>query len=206
MSGYEKPFTLRFATFEFVGSQWRKTLQLNERSAPSAEFQVASINIEENSNREPIPYRQPTGAIRAVNRGTQLQSLANEQSIVLGVENLGPQGEQLIKKTYPGGLNLVNYSNMRMFVHGEGFDQRGDLELIIRMGSDLENNYYEYRQPVTPTDPATPFGPFDTNESGRLEEEAAAVWLYDENNVNINLSAFNALKQLRDQMRLSGSK
>ena len=200
MSGYEKPFTLRFATFEFVGSQWRKTLLLNERSAPSADFQVASINIEENSNREPIPYRQPTGAIRAVNRGSQLQSLANEQSIVLGVENLGPQGEQLIKKTYPGGLNLVNYSNMRMFVHGEGFDQRGDMELIIRMGSDLENNYYEYRQPVSPTDLATPFGPFDTNESARLEEEAAAIWLYDENSVNINLSAFNALKQLRDQV------
>ena len=34
-----------------------------------------------------------------------------------------------------------------MFVHGEGFDDRGDAELVIRMGNDLENNFYEYRQP-----------------------------------------------------------
>lgn len=200
MSGYGKPFTLRFATFEFVGSQWRKAEQQNLASDPAADIKISSINIEENGSREPIPYRQPSGGIRAVNRGAQLQSLANEQSLVLQVENLGPQGVQLVKKVVPGGLNLINYSNMRMFLHGEGYQRRQDVELVIRLGTDLENNYYEYRQPVTPTDPDHPFQPYDPDDGARMEEEAALVWLYEENSMNLVLSAFNALKQLRDQL------
>jgi cell surface protein SprA len=128
-----------------------------------------------------------------------LQSLQNEQSIVLDVDNLGPGGVQLIKRVYPGGLDLLNYSNMRMFVHGEGFDNRGDAELVMRFGNDLENNYYEYRQPVTPSDPNFPFQPFDPGNSGQLMDEAEEVWLYEENSMNIVLAAFNQLKQLRDQ-------
>lgn len=199
MSGYEKPFTLRFATLEFVGSQWRQDETINENSDPNADLRISTINIEENSNRRPFPYRQPAGAIRAQDRGTQLQSLQNEQSIVLDVDNLSPGAVQFIKRVYPGGLNLLNYSNMRMFVHGEGYENRGDAEMVMRFGNDLENNYYEYRQPVTPSDPNFPFQDFDPGNSGQLMEEAERIWLYDENSMNIVLAAFNQLKQLRDQ-------
>lgn len=199
MSGYEQPFTLRFASLEFVGNQWRQDENINSESDPNAEISISTINIEENSNRRPIPYRQPRGAIRAQNRGTQLQSLQNEQSIVLQAENLGPGSLQLVKRVYPGGQNLLNYSNMRMFVHGEGFEERGDVELVVRFGNDLENNYYEYRQPVTPTNPNFPYQEFDPASNVLLDEEAKQVWLYDENSMNIVLSAFNQLKQLRDQ-------
>lgn len=199
MSGYQRPFTLRFASFEFVGSQWREAESINSASDPGAGIKVSTINIEENSNRRPIPYRQPLGSIRALDRGTQLQSLSNEQSIVLEASNLGPGAVQMVRRNYPGGLNLLNYSNMRMFVHGEGFENRGEAELILRFGNDLENNYYEYRQPVTPTDPTYPFQNYDPGEGPRLEEEGEQVWLYEENSMNIVLSAFNRLKQLRDQ-------
>lgn len=199
MSGYKQPFTLRFATLEFVGSQWRQDETINQNSDPTAELRISTINIEENSNRRPIPYRQPFGAIRAQNRGSQLQSLQNEQSIVLDVSNLSPGGVQLIKRVYPGGLDLLNYTNMRMFVHGEGYENREDAELVMRFGNDLENNYYEYRQPVTPSDPNFPYLPFDPGNSGQLLDEAERVWLYEENSMNIVLSAFNQLKQLRDQ-------
>jgi len=199
MSGYEQPFTMRFATFEFVGSQWREDESINTLNDPAAEIRVSSVNIEENSNREPFPYRIPEGVIRAENRGTQLQSLQNEQSIALQVENLGPSSLQMVKRVYPGGLNLLNYSNFRMFVHGEGFENRGDLELVIRMGNDIENNYYEYRQPVTPSDLNFQFQPFDFTNQAQMLEEAEQVWLPDQNSVNILLSAFNQLKQLRDQ-------
>ncbi|MDX1641385.1 MAG: cell surface protein SprA, partial [Balneolaceae bacterium] len=97
MSGYEKPFTMRFATLEFVGSQWRQDEDINNASDPNAEMRISSLNIEENSNRQPIPYRQPEGAIRAENRASQLQSLQNEQSIILDVNNLRPGSLQLIK-------------------------------------------------------------------------------------------------------------
>lgn len=203
MSGYSKPFTMRFATLEFIGSQWRKVSDIAETESSMAEFKVSTINIEENANREPVPYRQPVGSIRAQNRGVQVNSLANEQSIVLGVENLGPGEIQMVKKVYPGGLNLLNYSNMRMFVHGEGYgdgiEERDHAELVIRLGTDLNANYYEYRQPVTPSDPNYNYSPYATDGSSDLEGDAEQVWLYDENSMNIILSAFNELKQLRDQ-------
>ncbi|REL24101.1 cell surface protein SprA [Rhodohalobacter sp. SW132] len=199
MSGYEQPFTLRFATMEFVGSQWRQDEAINQQNDPNANIRISTINIEENSNRRPFPYRQPAGAIRAQDRGSQLQSLQNEQSIVLQAENLGPQSVQLIKRVYPGGLNLLDYSNMRMFVHGEGYNSRDEVELVMRFGNDLENNYYEYRQPVSPSDENFPFQNFDPGNNPQLREEAEQIWLYDENSMNIVLSAFNQLKQLRDQ-------
>lgn len=198
MSGYEKPFTLRFATFEFVGSQWRKVPEISEAPVSQEDFKVATINIEENANRTPFPYRQPDGSIRALNRGAQVQSLANEQSLVLSVENLGPGEIQMVKRVYPGKLNLLNYSNMRMFVHGEGYQNREDAELVIRVGTDLENNFYEYRQPVSPSQEGLPFN-YDPSDGGNLSVEAERIWLYDENSLNIVISAFNVLKQLRDE-------
>ena len=197
MSGYKKPFTMRFATFEFVGSQWREAENITESRNSPAEFKVATVNIEENASKRPIPYRQPEGAIRAVNRGAQSQTLANEQSLVLQTEGLGPQEINFVKKVYPGGLNFLNYSNVRMFVHGEGYENREDAELVIRMGTDLDNDFYEYRQPVTPSDPDFNFGSYDPSEGGRLNTEAEEVWKYDENSMNIIISAFNVLKQQR---------
>lgn len=199
MSGYKKPFTLRFATFEFVGSQWRKVADLNESKGSVADFKISTINIEENANRSPIPYRQPEGSIRALNRGVQVQSLANEQSISLNVEGLGSQEIKMVKRVYPDELNLLNYSNMRMFVHGEGYDSRGEAELVVRMGTDLNSNYYEYRQPITPSDPDFNYSTYDPEGGGDLEGDAEEVWLYEENSMNIVLAAFNELKQLRDQ-------
>ncbi|MAO64442.1 MAG: cell surface protein SprA [Balneola sp.] len=207
MSGYEKPFTMRFATFEFIGSQWRKVEEIDETQNATGDFQVSTINIEENANREPVPYRQPEGSIRALNRGVQINTLENEQSIVVRAEELGPQQIQMIKRVYPGGLNLLNYSNMRMFVHGEGYRDdsksdrgRRDAELVIRMGTDLNTSYYEYRQPVTPSDPEFNYSTYSPDGgSGELALDAEQVWLYDENSMNIILGAFNEIKQIREQ-------
>lgn len=208
LSGYEKPFTLRFATFELVGSQWRPAENVNQQQGTTqGEFDISSVNIEENSQRRPIPYRQPEGAIRAVNRERQRQTIANEQSIAMSVENLGPGELKMMKRIYPGGLNMINYSNVRMFVHGEGFDDRSDAQLVVRFGTDLTNNYYEYRQPVSPSDPNFPYSAKQLNEMSDAEREMEAeqVWLYEENSMNILLGAFNELKQLRDQQEGNGS-
>ena len=79
----------------------------------------------------------------------------------------------LMKRVYPTGLNLTNYSNMRMFVHGEGYSNRDDIELVVPLGSDVENNYYEYRQPITPTDTLHNFSP----GVGGVQEDLDAIWL-----------------------------
>src|SRR5699024_8463196 len=134
-------------------------------------------------------------------RSRQRQTISNEQSVVMNIQNLGPGEVKMMKKVYPGGLNMVNYANVRMYIHGEGYEERGDAQLVVRFGTDLTNNYYEYRQPVTPSNPDYPFTPGPLSELTEAERllEAEQVWLYDENSMNIVLSAFNELKQLRDQ-------
>jgi cell surface protein SprA len=195
MTGYRQPFTLRFATLELVGNQWRKATEVGNEGNTNTIFEVSTINIEENSNRRPVPYRIPDGAIRSVNRGQQQEILANEQSLRMVVKDLRSEDVRLIKRGYPMGLNLTNYSNMRMFVHGEGYSNRDDIELIVRLGSDMENNYYEYRQPITPTD--TLFN-FTTGARTAVQEDVEAIWIPDQNSMNLVLGALNELKQLRN--------
>jgi cell surface protein SprA len=196
MTGYRQPFTMRFATLELVGNQWRKDNLVSKVNSPNTVFEVSTINIEENANRRPIPYRIPNGAIRSVQRGQQQDVLANEQSLAMKVEAL-PQGDlRMIKRSYPLGLNLTNYTNMRMFVHGEGYRQRKDIELVVRIGSDLLNNYYEYRQPVTPSDTLYPYNTSRDRVSN--SEDSDQVWLPEENGMNLILSVMNTLKQARN--------
>lgn len=202
LSGYEEPFTLRFATFELVGSQWRTAEGVEEEQGPTqGDYTISSVNIEENSQRRPFPYRQPEGAIRAMDRSRQRQTISNEQSIVMDVQNLAGGELKMMKRIYPGGLNMINYSHLRMFVHGEGYDGRGEAELVMRFGNGLTNNYYEYRQPISPSDPGFAFSGEPLSELSEMERrvEAEQIWLYNNNSVNILLRAFNELKQLRDQ-------
>jgi len=198
MSGYKKPFTLRFATFELVGSQWRKAEAVGNFGNTSTDFLVSTINVEENKSRRPVPYVTPNGAIRAINRTQQGNLLANEQALSIQVNDLRGGDLRMIRRNFTGGMNLINYSNLRMFVHAEGFDRRGQAELIVRMGRDLEREYYEYRQPLTPTDTSYFVSlPRDYDEA--LQEEIEQrVWLPEENAMNIVLSSLNSLKQLRN--------
>lgn len=197
MHGYEEPFTLRFATLEFVGNLWRKSENVGNTEDQTTTFDISTINIEENASRQPVPYRVPPGAIRSRIRGQQDTVADNEQSIVLSVQNLKPGDVRMISRIYPGNLSLVNYSNMRMFVHGEGYANREDVEVVVRLGTNLETNYYEFRQPITPTDTTYTFGPnLETYE--RFREDVDMIWKPDQNSVNIVLSVLNELKQLRN--------
>ena len=203
MSGYSEPFTMRFASMELVGNQWQIEPDLNELDFDDTDFQITTINIEENANRQPIPYRSPIGAIRPRDRTSQEQTRGNEQSLQLNVENLQSGDIRFIRRSYSDALDLLNYSNLRMFVHGEGYEDREDVQLVLRFGNDLENDYYEYRQPVSPTDPDYQFQRVrgedgESLDSATEQEEAERVWMPDSNNVNIVLSSLNALKQARD--------
>lgn len=203
MSGYEEPFTARFASMELVGNQWELAPRLSELDNNNTDFQIATINIEENANRQPIPYRTPVGAIRPVDRTQQEQTRGNEQSLQLNVENLQSGDTRFIRRSYTDALDLLNYSNLRMFVHGEGYENREDIELVLRFGNDLEDNYYEYRQPISPTDPNFNFQTIGGENGEGLDsaterEESDRVWIPDSNSVNIILSSLNALKQARD--------
>jgi len=199
MTGYREPLTMRFATFEFVGSQWRKAEEVGNQAA-STDFKVQTINSEENSNRRPIPYRVPNGTVRPIIRTQQGDLEGNEQSLVLSVNDLRQGDIRMIRRNYTEGLNMINYSNLRMFVHGEGYENRSDVELVIRLGRDLENDYYEYRQPISPTDPRSDVlsdNLIESKDQEIIELIANEIWKYSENSMNIELSVFNQIKQLR---------
>jgi len=199
MSGYKEPLTMRFATLEFVGSQWRKADEVGNQAA-STDFKVQTINSEENSNRRPIPYLVPRGTVRPIIRSPQGDLEGNEQSLVMSVNDLRQGDLRMIRRNYTQGLNLINYSNLRMFVHGEGYRNRNDAELIIRLGRDLENDYYEYRQPISPTDPRSDLfseSLLESRDQEIIDQIANEIWKYSENSVNIELSVFNQIKQQR---------
>lgn len=196
-TGHEAPVTMRFASMELVGSQWRPSEQVAQqpvarRTVPevgSGELRVASINTEENPNYDP-----PVGAVRSrsfTSTGDRRQD--REQSLLLNLDELAPGQQRGIFKTFQQGLDLLKYSNLRMYAHVHGQTNapqekekiRENLRMFVRLGANESNDYYEYEQPLEPSNvPGT--------------EGAASLWR-EENEMNVLLSALSQLKTARDQ-------
>jgi cell surface protein SprA len=163
MKDFRAPVTLRFAEFELVRNSWRRyTRQFQSGPAiggeGSTEFNVDAVNIEENSSREPFNYVLPQGIRREQSLGV-VNTLQNEQSLTMKVENLQPGARRAVFKYTETDLRV--YDKLRMFVHAEAlgdsrFDRpdTGQLILFLRMGSDFEQNYYEYEVPLELSDTA----------------------------------------------------
>lgn len=211
-TGNEVPVTIRFATLELVGSQWQKSDKVPlehetaaDTTASDTRFTIASINNEENADI----YQPPIGAVVSQTRlaSGRVQN-AREQSLVMRVENLRPGRQRAIFKTQNTALDLLKYSNVRMFVHmhgktGAGQDLaslpvaegRSKAKLFVRLGANETNDFYEYEQPLTPS----------SETSGNSD----ALWqtatdydgeIRDLNSVNILLAALNQLKVTRDRL------
>lgn len=199
VEGFSQPARFGFATFDFVGSQWRR---LDSLSA------VASINVEENST----VYAIPPGAQRARNLQRPDQNiLANEQSLVIIGRNIGRNELRGAFRNFAlggqgSGFNLNPYRRLRAFLHA---DARGiqynpnnpldpnNTQAVIRFGDDVEQNYYEYRIPLKPSPPVL----VPELNSPDYERVARIVWPA-ENELDIDLQALAALKlRARDTLR-----
>ncbi len=196
-TGHRAPITMRFASLELVGSQWRKSSPVAQQPVDrgtvmdpgGSELRVASINKEEDPNYEP-----PVGAIVSRNRtSTGVQQEENEQSLLLNVSELEAGQQRGVFKTYQQGLNLLKYSNLRMYTHVHGSSNspqekeqiRENLRLFVRLGANEAGDYYEYEQPLTPNNvPGT--------------QGASSLWL-EENEMNLVMSTLSQLKTARDQ-------
>ncbi|MEM9528176.1 MAG: cell surface protein SprA, partial [Bacteroidota bacterium] len=213
MKGFEAPTVLRFAEFELVRNSWRR-YNRDFESAPviggeeNTEFNIDAVNIEENSSRLPFNYVLPNGIRREQSLGV-INTLQNEQSLSLKVQNLQPGGRRAVFKYTDTDLRL--YERLKMFVHAEASGdsrfqrpENGELSLFIRMGSDFEANYYEYEVPLRMSDtsvinsimpPRPNIDPTNTNEY------AQEVWPIA-NEVDLPLTLLRDLKLDRNNQGL----
>lgn len=211
-TGHEVPFTARFASLELVGSQWQKSKQVTlEHETPfdttgtDTRLTISSINNEENAET----YQPPIGAVVSQSRlaSGRVQN-AREQSLLIRVENLKPGKQRAIFKTQNSGLDLLKYSNLRMFVHSHGVladgtdiaslpqeEARSKAKLFVRLGSNQTNDYYEYEQPLSPS--------FDNAGSSDELWQTSVDFMgdfRDLGSMNIDLVALNQLKVARDRV------
>ncbi len=160
--GVDSMVHFRITEFNLVGSQWQKNLPDSIDRTDSV-LSISVVSIEENLN-----YTSPPGVFQERDRTRPDEDiLRNEQSLSLIINGLEDGDQREVVKYLFRPLDVFNYKQMKLFVHGEK-DEDGMLgsssisysdtlggtyqysgEVYFRFGGDT-NNYYEYRQPVLP--------------------------------------------------------
>ncbi len=189
---------MRFATLELVKGEWRQYTEslVEDGGTTSAitEFSTSTVNIEENDRRTPVNYVLPPGVDRVVDPSNPQLRQLNEQAYSLKVTDLANGDARAIYKTL--NMDWRNYQRLKMFIHAEapeGYSLEDDqIATFIRIGSDYEDNYYEYEIPME----VTPHGTYSSN----VESDRYAVWPED-NELNIALSVFTECKLARNSAR-----
>lgn len=199
MTDWENPVVLRFARLELLRGEWRRYLQsLSQGSEgpvsedPDTQFDIGAVNIEENGDRTPIPYVLPPGIQQQIDVGSANLRNLNEQSLSFEVCGLEDGDARAGFRNTQVDMRL--YKRLQMFIHAESADEMdpldyGDLSVFIRIGSDFDQNYYEYEVPLLITE----FG----------ESNPDAIWP-EGNNMNIELDLLQNLKLERDQQVNTG--
>jgi len=193
---------LRFARFDLVRNQWRRLRNragvddpsLNLGNEGVTTFDVNELNIEENDDKEPIPYTLPPGIQREDAIGSlNFNALQNERSLAMNVCGLQDGASKAIYKN--SAIDMRFYEGIKMFVHGEAVPKDptiddGDLSVFVRIGSDFSTNYYEYELPLSLTDPMAV-------EDTATIFQSSLTWP-DVNEININFEVLKSLKQARN--------
>ena len=203
MTNFEDTAVLRFAKLQLVRGDWRQYNAKNEAmqviadpaispAAPDqSTIELSTINIEENGRRSPIPYVLPPDITRERDfsnyRG---DTRLNEQSLVLTIKNLKDGYSRAAFKN--GYSDFRSYKRLEMFVHLEALSgsmlNDRDLSAVLRIGTDNQDNYYEYVQPLMVTVPGS--------------TSANAIWP-EQNKLDILLELFQQAKIARNRARTS---
>ncbi len=190
LTDFQEDVVLRFGTLDLVRGDFRRYLltldpqeSTEQNNQDNTLFEVASVNIEANETREPIPYNLPPGVIRERLNNNNNNIRQNEQSLSVRVDNLESQDARGVFKNF--NLDLRQYRTLRMFLHAEAIEE-GALDndqavAFIRLGTDLNANFYQIEIPLTDT-------PFNTPASDRR-----AIWP-EENELNLPLEFLQEIK------------
>lgn len=207
MKGFRDTTILRFATLELVRGEWRRYNRaliqgqegMPENDLPTGAFEVSAVNIEENYTRVPVNYVLPPGVDRVIDPTQPQMTELNEQAMELKVVNLADGDARAVFRNVT--LDIRQYRRMMMDIHAEAIPEYPlrdeELNLFVRLGTDYNNNYYEYEIPLV----LTPPGRYNNNS----ETDRERVWPR-ENLLDIDLELFQTVKMLRnDEMRKEGS-
>jgi cell surface protein SprA len=193
LTGFTDSVIVRFAKLELVRNQWRRYQYELRPGDPipldnSTTFNSSAVNIEENSSRTPIPYVLPPGVVRQNTISTNNTTLQlNEQSLSVQLCNLKDGETRALYKTL--NMDLRQYKKLQMYIHAEAVGtatalKDGQVQAVIRIGSDFVSNYYEYRIPLKVTDWNGP-------------KTALDIWP-ERNNMELVMSQLSALKMKRN--------
>ena len=204
MTGFKESVVLRFGTLQLVRGEWRSYEQdLSDPKMPPAvkgKLEVSTVNIEENSDRDPVSYTLPPGVSRVLDPSQPQIRQENEQALSLKITDLAAQDARAVYKNT--NYDLRQYKRLQLFTHAEApkLDVNdladGDFAVFIRLGSDYKNNYYEYEVPLK----LTPHGEYNYNNS----EHQKIVWPA-ENMLNFRLEILTDLKLERNREKRSGT-
>lgn len=196
MTGFDAPVVLRMARLDLLRNQWRRYTRslvmpgivIPPEDQSNTVFDVNAVNIEENGSKVPFNYVLPPGVSREQVIGSVTNAQQNEQSQALRICNLEDGDARGIFKNVE--LDMRVYERLKMYVHAEDIrnevsNNPGDLTLFLKLGSDFEDNYYEYEIPLTMSD-----------ENNGVNEPTN-VWL-EENELDIPLTILRDLKTERE--------
>ena len=202
LTGFSQPIVLRFGSLDLVRGEWRQYRQ-NLQTSTGAEtglMEMSAVNVEENTDRQPVAYVLPPGITRATDPSQPQLTENNEQALCLTVKNLSQNESKAVYKNT--NLDLRQYRRLQMFVHANTLVpnntqlEDNQLAVFIRLGSDYKNNYYEYLIPLK----VTPEGHYRWNVPG----DRPLVWP-EENMLDIDLRVFTQLKKARNKARSIGT-
>ena len=207
MKGFEKRAVMRLARFELVRGEWRKYDGSLEDPGDYilgddyTDFDVSAVNVEVNSSKQPVNYVLPPSIQRETNVGSTNLNQLNEQSLALNICEL-PDGQgRAVYRSFD--IDVLSYNTMKMFVHAESYESESevkdnDLVAFMRVGTDFENNYYEYEIPLKVTLP--------NQYNGDDDQQRLFVWP-EANNMEVSLNDFKELKikRNRDAILAGGS-
>ena len=202
MTNFKRPVVLRFASLDLVRGEWRpykKALYTGDKPSDTGTMSVAAVNIEENNGKTPVNYVMPPGITRVVDPAQPQLTQQNEQALAITVNGLASGDARAVYKTMH--IDLRRYKHLQMFTHANALEGEEDMladkevSVFLRLGSDYQNNYYEYEIPLN----KTPKGHYDTYSAAGCE----AVWPAG-NMLDIDLSVFTDIKHQRNRARVQG--
>lgn len=203
MTNFRDTAVFRFAKLQLIRGEWREYNAKNEAnevivdpSLPAltpdnSTIEVSTVNIEENGKRSPIPYVTPPGILRERDYSNYRgDTRLNEQSLSVTVKNLRDGYSRAGFKT--AYSDFRSYKHLEMFVHAEAVNNKTlndrDVSAFLRIGTDNQDNYYEYSMPLKVTPPGT--------------SDPDAIWP-EANRMDIDLVLFQNAKLARNEARLA---